>query len=331
MNHLTQSMARMEEPSDYFRGVGSCRALPTPRNVLLFVRRSRSALQQKALGNRSHHRFVFLLCVETPGTVHLDHEQMRLEPGHALLISPYRFHHYSHLRSSKLAWVFCTFELEAEAWAREMPAVPVHLSSECYESFSDLCAMWCGQRVAPERLQLKLLEMLMRFRETGSGLEPHRLLDSQDNLLAAVNRVLAGLAGRTVQIRQVAEALEVSVPHLRHTFREISGVSLGRYLENYRLNRAVNLLNTGRTPVGEIALQAGYASPQAFHRAFRRLTGETPLGYRRRNRSPDSGPPGSIAEPNRAQRLVVEQVGGPALHMGIEQIVRGTEGDGNHG
>lgn len=283
MLDLNALLEAIRDPEDYFHGVGTWASLPTPRNVLLFVRRSREALQQNALGNRSHHRFVFLVCVKTAGDVHIDHRQVRLEPGQGLLIPPYRFHHYSHLETSRLEWVYCTFEMEEDLWSRGMPSVAVRLTPEGMTLFSGLCALWSARRGTPERLQVKVLEILMLFREaeTGQGNVPQA--DPKDNLLGEVNRMLAGSAGQTIRVEELAEALGLSVSHIRLRFREISGVSLGRYLENFRLNRAMELLKNSRESVGEISRQAGYASPQAFHRAFRRLTGETPLAYRRRS------------------------------------------------
>jgi AraC-like DNA-binding protein len=276
----------LSEPQDYFQGLGTWSSLPTPRNMLMFVRTSKSALQQNALRHPSHHRFVLLVNAETAGMVHVDHHQVPLRPGESMLIHPFQFHHYSHLRVSKLRWIFCTFELPDDAWARGMPKGAVPLTQDCRKAFAELCALWPeaagNPESASELCQVKLLELLMWFRKSDRSRRVGLLPDQGATIIAAVNRMMAGASAAQMRVEALAEGLGLSASHVRLRFRKASGVSLGRYLENYRLNRAMGLLVNTRDAVGDIALQAGYASPQAFHRAFRRLTDETPLAYRQR-------------------------------------------------
>jgi len=65
-------------------------------------------------------------------------------------------------------------------------------------------------------------------------------------------------------------------------FKQAAGIPLGSYIKNYRLNHAMALLRTSKMSITEIAIQAGYASPQAFSRSFRKETGNTPRSYRKR-------------------------------------------------
>jgi transcriptional regulator GlxA family with amidase domain len=47
-----------------------------------------------------------------------------------------------------------------------------------------------------------------------------------------------------------------------------------------RVEQAVHLLETTRTPVDQLAAQLGYADPAAFRRLVRRETGESPRRLR---------------------------------------------------
>jgi AraC family carnitine catabolism transcriptional activator len=53
------------------------------------------------------------------------------------------------------------------------------------------------------------------------------------------------------------------------------------YVAGLRLDRARTMLETGAMVI-EAALEAGFASPSAFTRAFRRRFGEAPSAARRR-------------------------------------------------
>jgi AraC family transcriptional regulator len=68
--------------------------------------------------------------------------------------------------------------------------------------------------------------------------------------------------------------------HFHRSFKALLGETPKRYIERLRLARAAGqLLSTDRS-VLEIALAAGFASPEVFIRAFRRQLGCTPSLYR---------------------------------------------------
>jgi transcriptional regulator GlxA family with amidase domain len=53
------------------------------------------------------------------------------------------------------------------------------------------------------------------------------------------------------------------------------------YLSDWRLQKALALLDTSRASVKQVAGQTGYRSPAAFSRAFSGRFGLTPSEYRR--------------------------------------------------
>ncbi len=62
------------------------------------------------------------------------------------------------------------------------------------------------------------------------------------------------------------------------------GTSFGALLEELRRSLALSYLSQGRLGIAEVAFLVGFSRPEAFHRAFRRWTGQTPLEYRRASR-----------------------------------------------
>ncbi len=105
-----------------------------------------------------------------------------------------------------------------------------------------------------------------------------------------------GLAGW--QVRRVEELAKSGLGSLTVTrmasearlslfwFVRAFGVSMGeppgRWLTRMRVERARILLETGDTPIGEIARTVGYKGAPQLTRAFRRRMGMSPLQYRRR-------------------------------------------------
>ncbi|MEN0062227.1 MAG: AraC family transcriptional regulator [Myxococcota bacterium] len=68
--------------------------------------------------------------------------------------------------------------------------------------------------------------------------------------------------------------------HLAHLFSEIVGEPPTRYLRRLRLERAAYDLMS-ELPVGDSAYRAGYASGEAFSRAFKRQFGIAPASFRK--------------------------------------------------
>jgi AraC-like DNA-binding protein/mannose-6-phosphate isomerase-like protein (cupin superfamily) len=110
---------------------------------------------------------------------------------------------------------------------------------------------------------------------------PLRLPTSQHPLVAAaMNYTNANLAHVTAT--DVCAAIGTSERSLRRTFASESGMSWHQYLLESRLLRAMALLAEPGPNVLAVATAVGFESMSGFARAFRRYTGETPLGYRRR-------------------------------------------------
>ena len=278
MKLIEKSLLKLEEPTDYFQGVGKNK-LPTPSELLLFFRPTREKLQQEALQNRSHHRFVLTFNLETKGHVHVDHLSLPFHPGQALLIHPYQFHHFSQLESPKLQWLFCTFELEPGTFLEPLRNRVVDLTDKTQQLITQLLKEW-HQEHQPEALQAILLHLLISLtfdrRQTGSDLPP----EPEDNLLRSINRLLAEWRGRTVIVTDLADALGISESRLRVVFKEHAGIPLGSYIQNYRLNRAMALLRKTDLAISDVAEEAGFGSPQAFSRLFKKEIGHTPRSYR---------------------------------------------------
>lgn len=76
--------------------------------------------------------------------------------------------------------------------------------------------------------------------------------------------------------------------HFHRQFKAIFGLSLHRYVQLARLRRASKRLADGQGPsVTDIALDAGYETPDAFARAFRQRFQQSPSDFRK---SPDWAP-----------------------------------------
>jgi AraC-like DNA-binding protein len=125
-----------------------------------------------------------------------------------------------------------------------------------FAALARLCAEWIGQE-APLSLP--------------SARDPQ--------LKAAMDYTRAGLAGAS--LAGACRAAGLSERTLRRRFQAEAGMGWEAWRRRAQLLAAVPLLAETRRPVGDIAAQVGFESQSAFAKAFRSLTGRTPLAFRK--------------------------------------------------
>lgn len=81
-------------------------------------------------------------------------------------------------------------------------------------------------------------------------------------------------------LQETADMLQVSTSHLSRLFKEHTGINFLRYLQAYRVNRSIELLQDYRMNVSMICSQCGFPSPGYFTKVFRKFMGTTPTQFR---------------------------------------------------
>jgi AraC family transcriptional regulator len=85
-----------------------------------------------------------------------------------------------------------------------------------------------------------------------------------------------------LSLNELARLLGISVRHPR-TVKEAKGMSVHRWIAQYRISEARRLLAETNLPVHEIAWRSAFHSAAAFSTAFRATSGFTPGEFRRLN------------------------------------------------
>ncbi|MEU0400049.1 AraC family transcriptional regulator [Streptomyces sp. NPDC006197] len=92
-------------------------------------------------------------------------------------------------------------------------------------------------------------------------------------------------AGPVPTPEQLADRLSVSPQTLRRQLAA-EGTTYQRLRDQVRRDHAIAELTGGRVSIERLSRQLGFSEPSAFHRAFRRWTGETPRSYQTRGQQP---------------------------------------------
>jgi AraC family transcriptional regulator len=102
---------------------------------------------------------------------------------------------------------------------------------------------------------------------------------------ARMQRVLVYIDGRLeddLSVEALSGVAAFSKFHFHRQFSALFGISVHSYVQLARLKRAAHRLAYRRDePILQIALDSGYAGPEAFTRAFRQLVGQTPSAFRK--------------------------------------------------
>ena len=84
-----------------------------------------------------------------------------------------------------------------------------------------------------------------------------------------------------INVSDVSEYVGLNRSYLFTLFQEHLGLSPQKYLSNFRLERACELLRATSYSIEDISYSCGYRDPLVFSKAFKKLYGMSPLKYRK--------------------------------------------------
>ena len=83
-----------------------------------------------------------------------------------------------------------------------------------------------------------------------------------------------------LSMQDVARAMNYSEAYFCKLFKQCFKVNFSAYLNEFRVEKARELLATTRLSVREVSVACGYSDSNYFARVFKRITGQTPSEYR---------------------------------------------------
>lgn len=101
-----------------------------------------------------------------------------------------------------------------------------------------------------------------------------------ESISAAISYIEEHLA-ESLSVEEIARAATLSPFYFQRGFAMLCGMSVGEYIRKRRLSQAGLVVLASDRPIIDIAMDAGYDSPDGFTKAFTRFHGITPTALRK--------------------------------------------------
>jgi AraC-like DNA-binding protein len=129
--------------------------------------------------------------------------------------------------------------------------------------------------------ELMFVEILREYMQRLPASEGGWLAGLNDPHVGRAIRLLHADPQRGWTVEELAREVAVSRSVLAQRFTELVGEAPMRYLANWRMQLAKQMMREGSRNIQQVATRVGYDSEAAFNRAFKRATGSPPAAWRK--------------------------------------------------
>lgn len=103
----------------------------------------------------------------------------------------------------------------------------------------------------------------------------------EDNVIFLIKEYIAKHYGSDLlSIKEISDYVHLSASYVCTYFKNQTGQTLNQYLTEYRMEKAMRLLEDARNQIADISAKVGYSNGNYFSKSFKKFTGLTPSKYR---------------------------------------------------
>jgi AraC-like DNA-binding protein len=142
-----------------------------------------------------------------------------------------------------------------------------------------------AQLIAADAMEILALTLAALPPEPAGETSPSQGVASaravEDRMVAEAIEIIWDHTNRSMTVDDVASRLPITRRSLERRFRRLLGHTIFEEITRCRLVRAEQLLAETKVPIEQVAVRAGFSSPERMCKVFHRLKGLSPLAYRR--------------------------------------------------
>lgn len=98
-----------------------------------------------------------------------------------------------------------------------------------------------------------------------------------------VKRIIRKEFSQDLSLEYLAGSVGLVPSYLSYVFKRETGENIIKYLTDYRIEQARQMLDSGSYKISQVAKMCGYENPSYFNRLFKNAYGITPSQYKERN------------------------------------------------
>jgi AraC-like DNA-binding protein/mannose-6-phosphate isomerase-like protein (cupin superfamily) len=104
--------------------------------------------------------------------------------------------------------------------------------------------------------------------------------DKSDFLVGQMLNWIGENAGEDITLKQLAETFGYDYHYLSRLLTNEYGINFRQLVNQYRIDEAINLLESTDLPITQIALKSGFQNVRTFNHVFKEFLGHTPRAHR---------------------------------------------------
>lgn len=150
-----------------------------------------------------------------------------------------------------------------------------HIFSELYAAPSAIRSEYCKLKVLELFLFLNSADFDARREERAY------VTRAQADKIRAIRAYLTEHLDRHVTLPELSARFDVPLTTMKQNFKTVYGSTIGTYIQSYRMQKAMWLLQETDLSITEIAGLIGYQNASKFAETFRQFAGAAPSEYRK--------------------------------------------------
>ena len=111
-----------------------------------------------------------------------------------------------------------------------------------------------------------------------------RITKSEKGIVEKVEDYIEFNFAEDISIEELAGKLHVHPSHLMRVFKKEKGITISKYRNLTRINKAKELIESSNLSITEIAIMAGFINPQYFSTYFKETEGITPIEFKKKKK-----------------------------------------------
>lgn len=250
-----------------------------PQIIAVGVFNSQVTHKRAVTQNRKTTMFELELPIYDTGISYIDNEQHKISKNTAICAKP------GQLRHTRLPFTcyYIHMIVEKGSLYDMLMCLPnfVEFSDTTHlrKIFEDMCQCYATD-VAEDRIMLHSLVLeLIYILSKNAAKKQHTAKANNHKAISDALEYIRENLNNKLTLEMVARKTSFSTTYFHRLFKASTGKNLHQYIEDLRIQKAVELLISTNMTLTQIAYECGFSSQSYFSVAFKRNKGTTPKAY----------------------------------------------------